>query len=162
MGGELVEYIFPQELSSGSDGGGDDMEGRVKALEKTVGDMRVDIVEIKTSIDSHFPNLATKTDVAEMKTDINTTMAEIKGLISTMDARISSELPNFATKTDVAEVRGIASSIDVRINSELPNLATKEGLVKTENKLLILMITSLFTAAGLAVALTFNIMKYIK
>jgi len=76
MGGNLSALPSPKEYLSG--GGGGNMEKRVANLEKDVGEIKVDIAGIKAKIDAHFPNFATKADIAKMETSL------IKWIVGTM------------------------------------------------------------------------------
>jgi len=50
--------------------GGDDLEARVKALEKVSQDIREKLVRVETKLESLEKSAATKTDIADLKTAI--------------------------------------------------------------------------------------------
>lgn len=59
------------ERYSTSSGGGGGMEDRIGNLEKDVGQLKVDVASIKSRLDSELPHLATKADMAEVRTEIH-------------------------------------------------------------------------------------------
>ena len=83
--GELMQLpgSIPERFSSS--GGGGNMEARVEQLEKDVSKIKVDLAIVKTKIEDHFPNFATKSDIADVRTEIaNTKSSIIQWMVGTM------------------------------------------------------------------------------
>lgn len=54
----------------GNGGGGSDVDARVIALEKTTAEIREKLVRVETKLEGIEKNMATKTDLAELRTAI--------------------------------------------------------------------------------------------
>ncbi|MBV2132024.1 hemolysin XhlA family protein [Pseudomonas sp. MAP12] len=56
--------------TGGNPPGGNDMEKRVEALEKAIPDIRERLVRLETKLDSVEKNMATRSDMAELRADM--------------------------------------------------------------------------------------------
>lgn len=56
--------------TGGDPPGGDDVERRVEALEKSIPDIRERLARVETKVDHIEKNMATKADIAELRTSM--------------------------------------------------------------------------------------------
>ncbi len=87
---------------------------------KRFGNLEISVSELKSQVSSMvggIPHLATKADVAELRTSVGAEMAELRTSVGAIEAII----PQLATKADVTELRASVEAIEAII----PQLATK-------------------------------------
>ncbi|MEB8638621.1 hypothetical protein P2G74_01360 [Cronobacter muytjensii] len=94
--------------SGGGDGGGSDMEQRIKELEKDLGNM-------KTAVEVMKVTLSTKEDISALRVDIAGIKADIADAKTDIHSALRTQL--IATFGFILTIVGIATTIAVKILS---------------------------------------------
>ena len=75
---ENPDFLFPEQVSSGGNGGGGNMDERIKKLEESMSNLKSDIAVIKS-------NYASKEDIATLRTELHQSISgQTKWLAATM------------------------------------------------------------------------------
>lgn len=79
---------------------------------KRLGNVEISVSELKSQVSSILgviPHLATKADVAELRTSVGADVAAVRTSVRSIEALI----PQLATKADVAVIPTLATKVDV-------------------------------------------------
>ena len=146
---------YPRRRPRGADCGGsvEDILKRLGAVESSISEIKVQTAVI--------PQLATKSDVAELKGEISAINARIpqfatKSDLAELKAEISavlSVIPTLATKSELGELKAQISAL----TAVIPHLATKADISGIETKIIKWIIATVITSFGVA----FSIAKFV-
>ena len=97
------------------------------------------VIILETQLAATMPTLATKSDIAEIKTDLVRLEGRMEATHERQEGKMEAILPGLATKADLAQQEGKMEAMHERQESKmeaiLPGLATKADLAQLEGKM---------------------------
>lgn len=140
----------PRRPVANAGGGGDDggMDARVTRLEADMADVKQilgrlepKVAEIHAFMAATLPTLATKTDLALLRADVNKDLGDLKGELTHVRGEMN---------RDVGAMKGDVASLRADINKDFGDL--KAALAEKPSKTYLWMVMAAFSAAILAAA----------